>query len=319
MKRRNAFTLVEILVVISIIAILIALLLPALARARRLALRIQGASNIRQIGIALHEYADEYRGQYPLANDWNFPFGDQIYAGGPHGTTYPIAGLALLYYDSFGVESGTMPSGGQGGIMIPSTARPGILSPTATGLSLLFCPDTESGVTQASQIGPQVNPEGGVCNYDKQGLLTTWWLSLGLCYWIDRGSDYKAAYDAPAVAGYYPGMTVTGNMQSGNLSNDWFFLNADPGHEPALNPQSNPGTLLVTDNAMFQDAGATTGKSGWPAAADPYYADSNYVDGSLGNYLPAGANEMYNDGSVRWVPMSNIKARFYGSGIYLGW
>ena len=49
-------------------------------------------------------------------------------------------------------------------------------------------------------------------------------------------------------------------------------------------------------------------------------ANSNYVDGSLGNYLPAGSHEMYNDGSVRWVPMSKIKPRYMGpGGVYFGW
>lgn len=61
MKRRG-FTLAELLVVISIIALLISLLLPALAKARQAGLRIQTASNMRQIGIAFAEYADQYRG-----------------------------------------------------------------------------------------------------------------------------------------------------------------------------------------------------------------------------------------------------------------
>ena len=56
---RNAFTLVELLVVILIISILIAFLLPALAKAREMALRVVCASNIRQLGMATIMYADE--------------------------------------------------------------------------------------------------------------------------------------------------------------------------------------------------------------------------------------------------------------------
>ncbi|MGC9261800.1 MAG: type II secretion system protein [Phycisphaerae bacterium] len=74
MKRRG-FTLIELLVVISIIALLIALLLPALAQAKSLALQIECASNMRQVGIAMSEYANEYRGKYPMANTANWPFG----------------------------------------------------------------------------------------------------------------------------------------------------------------------------------------------------------------------------------------------------
>ena len=92
---RRAFTLIELLVVVAIIAVLIAILLPALSAARQMAQRAACLSNLRQVGVGIHQYTMDYNEYYMPAcctwgdstrysYDWfirngNYVQGDQVF------------------------------------------------------------------------------------------------------------------------------------------------------------------------------------------------------------------------------------------------
>jgi type II secretory pathway pseudopilin PulG len=104
---RQALTLIETLVVIGIMAVLIALLLPAVQQVREVALRLSSTNNLKQIGLAAQSYADAYFGELPMLD------------GGP--PTSPTANhstlVALLPY----VEQGNVYSSNLGNNFVIKT------------------------------------------------------------------------------------------------------------------------------------------------------------------------------------------------------
>tara|TARA_R110002095_G_scaffold80197_2_gene68885 strand:+ start:13586 stop:14509 length:924 start_codon:yes stop_codon:yes gene_type:complete len=123
-RRSSGFTLIELLVVIAIIAILIALLLPAVQQAREAARRSSCKNNLKQIGLAIHNYHDVHR-VFPPGHILNNVLSDMV----------TLQGMLWPYLEQAALANKILPSSNWGGC--GDTTQSGLLG---TKLPVFECP-----------------------------------------------------------------------------------------------------------------------------------------------------------------------------------
>lgn len=143
----DGFTLVELLVVIGIIAVLIAILLPALSAAREQANRAACSANLHNWGIACQSFAAENKGVFPVAfrtdNGAYFPsilnYDDLNRGVPPTVDSWQIYGVSLLQFFDYGVRRGSLPEEPAVGTFLR-------VEPSGISGSSLICPSSQSTI-----------------------------------------------------------------------------------------------------------------------------------------------------------------------------
>ena len=108
--KRNGFTLIELLLVVAIIAILAAMLLPALSRAREAARRASCANNMKQMALAFFMYADEHEGRLPHRQVYKLDgsLGKEMIFNGPAMIPEYITDVEVVWCPSWAAEAGPL-------------------------------------------------------------------------------------------------------------------------------------------------------------------------------------------------------------------
>jgi prepilin-type N-terminal cleavage/methylation domain-containing protein len=151
-----AFTLVELLVTIALIAVLASLLLPVSNRAKDRARSTQCVNNLRQWGFAYHQYADDNKDFLPRRGQGVKPL-DQIDRPEDWFNALPPY-LNLWSYQRLFTNGLRLHAGAQSPFVCPAATDPGSNHFLPYGMNMNLCPWGDSGLAQATKLSSVVQP-----------------------------------------------------------------------------------------------------------------------------------------------------------------
>lgn len=317
LRSRQAFTLIELLVVIAIIGVLVALLLPAVQQAREAARRSQCRNNLKQLGLACHNYHDAFN-QFPLNwyNGNNTTVGDSTNPNYNNGSWSWVV-MALPYIDQaplynristyFGTANAPPPYTGMG----YKTSLGGVPSPremAKTVIPVLLCPSNDQDGSRRGQVVEVDNDGWNGNNMDTAG---------GLDYVGNMGHIWAGWHDVdrPGITNIYqagdprlqketagtPWVSERWNNDNGNINGVFLFRGS---RKIGQIPDGTSNTVMLFESMHW--------RGGDGAVFNYSHADVANWASALGATCPMrnpinckGANFQYGDGDVRnWGPSS---------------
>ena len=299
MKRRvSGFTLVELLVVIAIIGILIALLLPAVQAAREAARRSSCQNNMKQLGLALHNFHDTFK-HFPAGAQENVERQPNTVSGYIKGTSWLVFILPFneqqSVYDLYDFE---LPYTDEVNNAVGNIEIPGYKCPSgAKNRSTNAAEQTDDGTYNHTThyygvMGPSSRANPSVVTYNGN----TYNYTVG-------NATTNGAYATDGVLGQY-------RDQAGSVTTKHYVDLAE-----ILDGSSN--TLMVAERSMNLPSGQTNDYRSWvrgqnggsgttknvtyPLNSTFYSGGNNFNDISFGSNHPGGCNFILGDASGRFI------------------
>jgi prepilin-type N-terminal cleavage/methylation domain-containing protein/prepilin-type processing-associated H-X9-DG protein len=322
--RRHGFTLIELLVVIAIIAVLIALLLPAVQQAREAARRTQCKNNLKQLGLALHNYEGSSQvfppacimNPYPDGVAFGVSYGDAVRAA-PPGFAWGVSLLPYIeqapLYNSFDVNVACWAP-----VNAPAarTRVAAFLCPSATGGGEGFSIQKE-GVDRRHGV-PMTRADGSEIFFahshyvTNAGINQPWGRQTSYCYNFDIPEPVPSAPNCVINGPFYPNSHTRVADVSDGLSNTVFlgerssvlsnntWVGVVPG--AVVSPRLDMRPWPSENNASTDLVGCHSGPDVHDHPQVIIHAPNNpfgHTDEMWGEHGP-GCNVLFGDGSVRF-------------------